>query len=158
MDQDLLEWRRKLIAAPPSTREAMLAAALKQVAWNTLDPDLLRLAHLFEALVKGWVAFALAPNLPKKPGMESAYAISTLLTGGWSKAPDATWRSDKALRQWGFEHDPVEAGKTWRKRLLKKVRLRKESEQSDDRDELILLTFRAIDDRKLRVRDPLKST
>lgn len=153
MGEDFLEWKRALITAPRSKRNSMLVAALQHVAWTTRDADLMRLADLLEAVARGSVASALAPNLPDKPGMASAYAISTLISGGWSKRPDGTWKSDKPL-QWGHEHDPVEAGKTWRKRLLRKVSLKQKNGQSDDRDELILLTFQVIDVLKLQVRDP----
>lgn len=93
--EDFLEWKRALIAAPLSKRNSMLVAALQHVAWTTRDADLMRLADLFEAVARGSVASALAPNLPDKPGMASAYAISTLISGGWSKRSDGTWQSDK---------------------------------------------------------------
>lgn len=148
LGDDILEWKRELIAASRSKQESMLITALRQVAWTEYDPDLIRLVDLYEAAVRGFVASRLSPDLPNKPGMASAYAISTIANGGWSKGPDGTWKSDKPLR-WGHEHDPVEAGKTWRKRLLKKVRLNQKNGHRDDRDELIVLIFRAIDIRKL---------
>lgn len=142
------DWKIWFLQASPRERDDWLLIVVRQIAERTGDHDLLRLADLCEAAIKGWVASKLAPNLPDKPGMASAYAISTILNGLWVQQGDGTWRSNKPLAKRGFEHDPVEAGKTWRKRLLREVRRNKENGVNDDRSDLIDLIFQWIDAHK----------
>lgn len=139
------EWKTWLLQASPSERDDWILRVVRELAIRMNDRDLMRLADLFEAAIKGWVASKLGPNLPDKPGMASAYAISTILNGRWVQTSDGSWRSDKPLARWGYEHDPVEAGKTWRKRLLREVRSIREKGIPDDRSDIIELIFRNID-------------
>jgi hypothetical protein len=111
----------------PEQADEWLCSAILGLAIRTYDQDFVRLAYLNAAYSGRWVASDYGENLPDKPGMASAYAISTIMACGWTKNQDGTWRSDKRLTQQGFDHDPVDAGKTWRKRLAKRLRDREEN-------------------------------
>lgn len=142
------DWKIWFLHASPSDRDDWLIRVVHDLAIRLDDRDLMRLAYLFEAVIKGWVASRWGPNLPDKPGMASAYAISTIFSGRWVRSSDGTWRSHKPLAQRGYDHDPVEAGKTWRKRLLREIRSSREKGITDDRSDVIDLIFRNIDARK----------
>lgn len=133
----------------PEQAEARLSSVILSLAVRTNDRDFIRLACLNAAYRGRWIASEYGENLPDKPGMASAYAISTIIACCWTKNQDGTWKSDKRLMQRGFDHDPVDAGKTWRKRLAKKLRVREEHGVWSEVDELMALIFHTIDSLKL---------
>lgn len=132
-----LDWFYGSALARYRYEEKLVAKALIALCNEVLDGDFYRLAHFTKALILKSVASELSDDLPDKPGVSSAYAISTIIAEGWVRSGDGTFRPHDRAHDLGHLPDPVDAGKSWRKRLLRKMRDREKRMPIVQLDELM---------------------
>lgn len=149
----ILKWG-ELYLRDRGRAEQWLSRATMDLASRTGDPDFIRLSYLNAAFFCRRVASDWGPELPDKPGMASAYAISTIIAADWKRGADGTWKPGKRLSSHEHEHNPVESGNTWRKRLVKKLRDREKSGAQCELDETMRLILKFIAASKLQFTDP----
>lgn len=94
-----------------------LAFQCWELAIEIDDSDLARLASLVWALKSGRIASQFGRQLPARPGKASAFAVSTILTQGWTIDEEGRAIPPKRRRPLHTLATPDEAGRTWFKRF-----------------------------------------
>lgn len=90
-------------------------------ALSSEDRDLVRLAWLIWAKEKEKVASDFVPGFSERPGMMSAYAISTVLAQGWERLPNGTYTCPSETRRSDEDPNPEQSGRLWLSRLKAKL-------------------------------------
>lgn len=137
-----------------ASADTWLAEAVFALAQESGNADLFRLSLLLLVITHGTIASHRGHGLPDKPGMASGYALSTIFAEQWAMSSDGSWSPKPRRRPIGHDPDPVGAGKTWRKRLLRKLHARQKEGLESTLDALMLLIMNDFIPLRVKVTDP----